>query len=253
MKELLPDFIKNNDIDFVIANCENAAGGKGLTPKIADELFRLPVDVLTAGNHIWEVKSVYPYFDSHNIIRPLNLKQVMPGKGWAVYECKGQRIGVVSLQGEIFMDDKGPKAKNPFKVMDELLPSLVTESDISIIDFHAEATSEKRAMGFYLDGKVSALLGTHTHIQTADEEILPGGTAYISDLGMTGPHDSVIGLKKEIAIDRFISADDICGGKKGKFKVGEGGIRIEGVVLDIDEKARKVLNIRRIKVPLPNP
>jgi hypothetical protein len=244
IKELLPKIVEREKIDFVIANAENAAGGKGLSPKIADELFKYPIDVMTAGNHIWEFDAIHPYFDSHNILRPLNTKEKLPGRGWAIFESGGLKIAVVCMQGEIFMQEKGPQVTNPFKLMEELLPTLVTEADLTIIDFHAEATSEKRAFAWFLDGKVGAILGTHTHVQTADEEMMPGGTAYISDLGMTGPHASVIGLKKEIAIHRFVE-----GTKKG-FKVAEGDVRLEGVVLSVDKNAKKVLSIKRVKESL---
>lgn len=241
VKELLPKIIEREKIEFIIANAENAAGGKGLSPKIAEELFKNPIDVMTAGNHIWEFKDIHPYFDTHNILRPMNTKEALPGKGWDVYECNGLNIAVLCLQGEVFMDDKGPKVKNPFHEMEELLVKLQGRADIIIIDFHAEATSEKRAFAWFLDGKVSAILGTHTHVQTADEEIMPGGTAYISDLGMTGPHASVIGLKKEVAVRRFVE-----GIKKG-FKVAEDDVRLEGVVLVVDKEKKRVTEIKRVK------
>lgn len=242
-KELLPALIRKHGVDFVIANAENAAGGRGLTPKTADEILENPVNVLTAGNHIWEHDSLRSYFDTHPILRPHNVHEMLPGNGWGVFtSASGVRVGVVNLQGEIFMDDKGKKADNPFRSMDELLPELKKVSDIIVVDFHAEATSEKRALGWYLDGRVTAFLGTHTHVQTADEEILPKGTAYITDLGMTGPHASVIGLTKEVAIHRFLTGE-----KKG-FKVGEGDVRIEGVVIDIDEKLGLARSIKRVRV-----
>lgn len=241
IKELLPKIIKRENVDFVIANAENASGGRGLSAKVAEELFKNPLDVLTAGNHIWEFDEIHPYFDSHNILRPLNTKEQLPGKGWDIYKCKGLSICVLCMQGQIFMDDKGPKVVNPFKMMEEILPNILALADLIIIDFHAEATSEKRAFAWFLDGKVNAVLGTHTHVQTADEEILPGGTAYISDLGMTGPHASVIGLKKELAIKRFLEIE------KKSFKVAEEGVRLEGVILTIDEKMKKVVEIKRVK------
>lgn len=241
IKELLPKLISKENIDFVIANAENAAGGKGLTPKTADELFKFPINVMTAGNHIWEVESIYPYFDSHNILRPHNLKDERPGRGWGVFECGRTKIAVVSLQGEVYMSGKGPEPTNPFVAMDKIIESLQNSADIIIVDLHAEATSEKRAFAWYFDGRIAAMLGTHTHVQTADEEIMPGGTAYISDLGMTGPHASVIGLKKEVAIHKFLTGE-----KKG-FKVAEDGVRLEGVILNIDECSKKAVDIKRVK------
>ena len=240
VKELLPKIVKREKIDFVIANTENAAGGRGLTPRAADELFKYGIDVMTEGNHIWEFDNIKPYFETHNILRPLNTKHEMPGKGWATFEAKGKKIAVVSLQGQIFMEHKGPPVVSPFKTLEELIELMKLSSDIIIVDLHAEATSEKRAFAWHFDGELTALLGTHTHVQTADEEILPGGTAYITDLGMTGPHASVIGLKKEVAIHRFLT-----GTKKG-FKVGEGDVRLEGVVISLD-KDNKPKSIKRIQ------
>ena len=242
--ELLPGIIKREKVDFVTANIENAAGGRGVTPKTAKELFKTPINIYTAGNHIWEFDSIHEMLDSHPILRPMNVKENLPGKGMAIMECHGKKIAVISLQGEIFMDDKGAKATNPFHAMDALLPQIV--ADIILVDFHAEATSEKRALGWYLDGRISALLGTHTHIQTADEEILSKGTAYITDLGMTGPHHSVIGLKKEVAIHRFLAGE-----KKG-FKVAVQDVRLEGVLLELNDNTNGVKSIRRIRERLEN-
>ena len=242
LKELLPGLLRELHVDFVIANAENAAGGKGLTPKVADEIFESPVNVLTAGNHIWEHDELRPYFDSHPILRPHNVHESLPGKGWGIFAAgNGARVAVINLQGIVYMDEKGHKAQNPFLSIDALLPKLAEQSDVVIIDFHAEATSEKRALAWYLDGRVAALLGTHTHVQTADEEVLPGGAAYISDMGMTGPHASVIGLAKEVAIHRFLTGE-----KKG-FKVAEEGVRLEGVVLDVDERTGKARAIKRVQ------
>ncbi|MFH1873563.1 MAG: TIGR00282 family metallophosphoesterase [Pseudomonadota bacterium] len=244
IKGLLPKLIKEHAVDFVIINGENAAGGKGLTPKIVEELFELPIDAITAGNHIWEHKQFYPYFDTHPILRPINIKETMPGRGWLIKQKKGLRIAVVSLQGQIYMDNKGPQVTNPFNYIEAILPTIQEQSDIIVIDFHAEATSEKRALAWFLDGQITALLGTHTHVQTADAEILPQGTAYISDLGMTGPHASVIGLDKDAAIARFLT------GEKKTFKVADKGVRLEGAVIEVDEKTFKAKSIKRLQVPL---
>ncbi len=242
VRELLPRLINERGIGFVIANGENAAGGRGITPKIAEELFESPIDVITAGNHIWEHSDINEYLESHPILRPHNVNEALPGSGWGIFTSRsGVRIAVISLQGMIFMDDKGEEATNPFLAMDALIPQIEGRSEISVIDFHAEVTSEKRALAWYVDGRISCFVGTHTHVQTADEEILPGGMAYISDLGMTGPHASVIGLAKEVAIHRFVTGE-----KKG-FKVAEGGVRLEGVIVDIDEKTGKARSIERVQ------
>lgn len=239
---LLPLLIKEHSIDFVIANAENAAGGRGVTPKVADELLKMPIDVMTAGNHIWEHDALHPYFDTHPILRPVNVIEKLPGRGWLIKSARGFNIAVVSLQGQIFMEDKGPAVSNPFRYMEALLPTLHEQSDLILVDFHAEATSEKRALAWFVDGKVTAFLGTHTHVQTADEEIMPGGTAYISDLGMTGPHASVIGLEADTAIKRFLT------GEKKHFKVAEKNVRLEGVVIQIDEAKKRAVGIERLQV-----
>lgn len=245
-RELIPVVVRELGVDIVIANAENASGGRGLTPKVADEIFESPVSVLTAGNHIWEHDSLHPYFDSHPILRPYNVHESLPGSGYTIVAAPGgKRMAVVCLQGVVYMDEKGHKAGNPFHAMDALLAELRNKCDAVVVDFHAEATSEKRALAWHLDGRVAALFGTHTHVQTADEEVLPGGTAYISDLGMTGPHASVIGLAKEVAIHRFLT------GERRKFSVAEEGIRLEGAVVDIDMGRGTARSIERVKRPLP--
>ena len=242
MSELLPGLVREYEVDFVLANAENAAGGRGLTPKTAEELFETPIDVMTAGNHIWEHDALHPYFESHPIDRPANMQDALPGKGWIIITTKsGVRVGVLGLQGQIFMEEKGPQVTNPFHFADAVLPQIAECCDIILVDFHAEATSEKRALAWYLDGRVQAFMGTHTHVQTADEHVMPKGSAYISDLGMTGPHESVIGLESSVAIHRFTTGE-----RKG-FKVAEGGVRLEGVVIDIDVKAKRAQSIERIQ------
>jgi metallophosphoesterase (TIGR00282 family) len=243
LSELLPRIVDEHKIDFVIVNGENAAGGKGITDKVAEELFKNKIDVVTAGNHIWEHKEIHPYFSTHPILRPFNLvDQSLPGKGWMIAKtASGVRVGVICAQGVIFMDDKGPKAKNPMPLIEEVVLQVKELADIIVIDIHAEATSEKRVMGWYLNGRITALVGTHTHVQTSDEEVLSGGTAYITDLGMTGPHDSVIGLDKDVALKRFLTGE-----KKG-YKVATGGVRLEGVVIAADETTGKATSIKRIR------
>lgn len=240
--QLLPGLVKEEGIDFVVANVDNAAGGKGVTDKIAEELFKLPIDCMTAGNHVWEQESIIPHLETHPILRPYNLETKEKGKGFCIIQKKGKNIAVVHLQGKAFMEGKGRKATNPFKAMDILLSEIKPQVDIILVDMHAEATAEKRAMAWYLDGRVSCVVGTHTHVQSADEEILPRGTAFITDLGMTGPHHSVIGLDIETALKRFLSD----GQYKG-FKVAEKGIRLEGLLVDIDEGTGRTRRVKRIR------
>lgn len=190
--------------DVIIANGENAAGGFGITKSIAEELARAGVDIITTGNHVYSKKEIIPLFDELNIIRPLNLPRNDPGAGYIVYTARsGEKIAVINLLGRLYMD---LPASSPFFAIDEALEEIKGRARHIVVDFHAEATSEKKAMGYYLDGRVSAVLGTHTHVQTADERILPKKTAYITDVGMCGAVDSVLGAKKEIAISRFTSA-----------------------------------------------
>ncbi len=234
--------VRKHRVDFVVANAENAAGGRGVTPKVAEEILESPVHVLTAGNHIWEHDTLRPYFETHPILRPYNVDVSLPGHGSGIFMAnEGTRVGVVSLQGRIFMDEKGKTASDPFRAMDVLLAEFKARADIVIVDFHAEATSEKRALAWYLDGRVQLLFGTHTHVQTSDEEIMPKGMAYISDVGMSGPHASVIGLDKDVALHRFLA------GEKKRFKVAEGDVRIEGILVDIDVKAKRARSIVRIR------
>lgn len=244
IKELLPRVIADERIDFVIVNGENAAGGKGITDKKAEELFKSPIDVITAGNHIWEHDSIHPYFDTHPIIRPANVIGNMPGRGWVVVRKNGVHVGVICVQGSLFMDGKGARVENPFFRIKDTVSTVKELSDIIVVDLHAETTSEKRAMAHLLNGEVTALFGTHTHVQTSDEEIMSKGTAYITDIGMTGPHDSVIGLDKDVAIHRFMTGD-----KRG-YEVAKGGVRLEAIAIDADEKTGKALSIKRIRADL---
>lgn len=241
VKRLLPRLVERHSIDFVIANAENAAGGRGLTPKVADELMALPINVFTAGNHIWQNQAIHEYLEKHStILRPQNCPPGRPGKGVWSGDVKGVDVAVVNLQGRVYMHEE-KESLNPFTIIDDVLRNLSGGAGIIVVDFHAEATSEKKALAFYLDGRVSAVVGTHTHIQTADEQILPRGTAYISDMGMTGPHYSVIGLDKDVALHRFLT------GNTKEFKVAEEDVRLEGVVLDIDERNGRAINILRIQ------
>jgi 2',3'-cyclic-nucleotide 2'-phosphodiesterase len=197
---LLPRLRSQREPDFVVVNGENSAGGLGITPKIADELFEAGVDAITLGNHAYKHREIYEYLDREpRLLRPANYPRSNPGRGHTVVERDGRRLGVVNLSGMVFLD----AARSPFSEADAILSELRGEADHVLVDFHAEATSEKVAMGWHLDGRVTACVGTHTHVPTADARVLPGGTAYISDVGMTGPRGGVIGVKREQALERF--------------------------------------------------
>ncbi len=239
----LPRLIEQHTIDFVMVNVDNAAGGKGITDKIAEEILKLPIDCITTGNHVWEQPSIFPHLEKNSILRPLNLVEKGPGHGFCILPSKkGFEVCVVHLQGRVFMEGKGPQMRSPLRAMDDFLAGLKSKPKIILVDIHAEATAEKRVLAWYLDGRVSAVVGTHTHVQTADEEILPKGTATITDLGMTGPHHSVIGLDVGTAVNRFLSD-----GRFKKFKVAEEDIRLEGLLIDLDEETGSAKSVKRIR------
>lgn len=240
VEKLLPKIKKDEKIDFTLANAENVAGGVGITPKTAQDLFNLGVDILTAGDHIWDRKEVldivaHPYF-----LRPANLSEQALGKGYCIISKSGLKLGAVSLQGRVFMRP----VDCPFNAIKKIIPLIQKETPNIIVDVHAEASSEKRALGWFLDGQVSAILGTHTHIQTADEEVLPQGSAYITDVGMSGPCDSVIGRNKEKVIETFIT------GMPARFEIATGDIQLQGVIIEIDNSTGKALSIKRVKEKL---
>jgi metallophosphoesterase (TIGR00282 family) len=241
LEELLPRLVDRHFIDLVIANGENAAGGLGITPLIADQLLGYGIDVLTSGNHIWKHKEILPYLkDTDRLVRPANYPPETPGQGLSLVEtAAGEKAAVLNLEGRVFMSP----LECPFRIADRVLASIPPQVKVIIVDIHAEATSEKQAMGWHLDGRVSAVVGTHTHVQTADEYILPGGTGYITDAGMTGPVDSVIGMKKEIILERFLSQ------LPQPFKVATQNIQLQGVILKIDAQGR-CQEINRLRVPL---
>ena len=229
--------------DFIIVYGENAAAGFGITTKIADEFFAKGVDVITSGNHIWDKKEIYTYLEgSDRILRPLNYpKGVTPGKGYTVVESKkGVKVGVISAQGRVFM----PPIDCPFTRISEILDEIRKQCKIIIVDFHAEATSEKLALGRYLDGKISLFYGTHTHIQTADEKIFMEGTGYISDVGMTGSDNGIIGMSADVIIPKFLSS------LPQKFEVAEGNERLNGLSVEIDEETGECTQIDRINISL---
>jgi metallophosphoesterase (TIGR00282 family) len=240
VKEGLPDLISKLKIDFVIANAENAAGGFGVTKSIGEEIFSLGVDVLTSGNHVWDKKEAVTYIVKENrLLRPANYPAGVPGFGAIVMKAaSGEKIGILNLSGRVFMNP----LDCPFKTAQKELPMLKEQANVIIVDFHAEATSEKSAMGWFLDGEVSAVVGTHTHVQTADEKILPKGTAFISDVGMTGPVDSIIGVKKEQIINKFLTNIPV------RFETAKGEALLSCVVLEINAKTGVSTSIQRLQV-----
>jgi len=242
--KLLPVLKEEHKLDFVIANAENAAGGSGITPKVAEELFSSGIDVLTSGDHIWKKREIFDIIDKdERILRPVNFPSGAPGRGSGVFKAKdGIKVGVINVQGRVFME----ALECPFRTSRQAQEEISKETKIIIVDIHAEATSEKVALGWYLADGVSAVLGTHTHIQTADEKILSSGCAYITDVGMAGPFDSVIGRRVEDVLERFITSIPV------RFEVAKENIWLQGVVLDIDEQTGKAKSILRIQKKVGN-
>jgi 2',3'-cyclic-nucleotide 2'-phosphodiesterase len=243
VKDRLPGIVRDRHIDLIIANGENAAAGFGITPALAEELFDLNVDVITTGNHVWDKREIVDYFQTvdgnghgpaRRVLRPANFPADMPGRG--LYQgFKGKvPYAVINLQGRVFMASND----DPFRTVDLLLKRV--ESAVIIVDMHAEATSEKISLGWYLDGRVTAVIGTHTHVPTADERVLPKGTAYVTDVGMTGPYDGVIGVKKELVVGKFLN------GMPVRFEPATGDARLCAVVIDCDEKTGKARSIERL-------
>ncbi len=242
VRELLPGLVKEHGIELVIANAENAAAGFGITRDTVDELLECGIHLFTTGNHVWDKKEVLGFIDDYpNLLRPANYAEGCPGIGHAVVKtAAGHPVAVVNLAGRVFMHP----ADCPFRVAKGLVEGLRQQTPVIIVDVHAEATSEKQALGWFLDGEVSAVLGTHTHVQTADETILPGGTAYMSDAGMTGPHNSVIGIEKEMIIERFLT------GMPCRFEVARGDVRLQGVVVGVDPQSGRAQSVKRINLRL---
>ena len=241
VRTLLPKLREQHQLDFVIANGENSAGGNGITVRTAEEMFNAGVDVITSGDHLWDQKEVMELLaNEKRFIRPLNYPAGTPGRGSGVFEVRNRtsevRIGVLNAQGRTFM----PALENPFLMVVPEVERLWLETKIIFVDFHAEATSEKIAFGRMLDGKVSAVIGTHTHVQTADEQIFPGGTAYLSDAGFTGPHEGVLGREIEPVIKRFVT------NMPQRFEVATGRIMLHGVVVEINEETGKAREIWRV-------
>ena len=238
--ERLQDLQEQHRIDFTVLNGENLAGGFSITPPLADEMLRARIDVITGGNHSFDKREIIPYIERQpRLLRPANFPAGTPGAGvWVGTARNGAQVAVLNLIGRVFMNP----ADDPFRKVDELLAVVPADVRVRLVDFHAEATSEKQAFGWHLDGRVSAVVGTHTHVQTADERILPNGTAYLTDLGMTGSHAGVIGMDKADVIARFTTAT---GPRAGH---AEGSVRINGCVLDIDEETGKARSIERLSV-----
>lgn len=226
-------------LDFVVANGENAAGGKGLDPDSAEELFDAGVDVLTTGNHVWQHARLLPLLERESrILRPANFPSGNPGRGWTVQEAaSGGRVGVVNLIGRVFMGDYD----SPFAAADRALEEIRDAADVVLVDMHGEATSEKTAMGWYLAGKVSAVVGSHTHVQTADERILPGGTAYLTDAGMCGPIDSVIGMRPDEVLRRFLTQMPV------RFEVAKGPVVLQGALVEVDPASGRATAVERLQ------
>ena len=233
----LPQIKRDNNIDFVIANGENAAEGSGITEKQYRELLKAGTNVVTMGDHTWGKKEIFKFINETNIVRPANLSHKIPGTGYTILECKGKIICVINVLGRAFMS---VNSDNPFECIEKLLQKV--KADIYVVDMHAEATAEKIALARYFDGKISAVYGTHTHVQTADEQILPKGTGFISDVGMTGPTDSVIGMEVEVSFKRFITSIP------EKYKAAEGPTCINGVIFEIDENTGKTIAVERVNL-----
>jgi 2',3'-cyclic-nucleotide 2'-phosphodiesterase len=238
VSEILPRLRRTREPDMVIANGENSAGGSGITPKIAEELFSYGVDIITSGDHLWDQKEVVGLLQNESrFLRPLNYPQGTPGQGSVVYQASNRPpVGVVNLQGITFMAN----LDNPFVRVRAEVEWLRQKTSVIFIDFHAEATSEKAALGRMLDGQVSAVIGTHTHVQTADEQIFPGGTAFLSDAGFTGPHESVIGREIEPVVKRFLTL------QPQRFAVATGNVKMQGVMVEIDGHSGRAIHIERV-------
>jgi len=236
--EMVPRLKQAWGIDFVVVNGENAAAGRGITGKITIDLLRAGVAVITSGDHIWDQKEVVSYIETEpRLLRPINYPPGTPGRGSIVLETAKGKVGVINVQGRTFMQ---PSLENPFRLVDEEVRRLRAETHILFVDMHAETTSEKIAIGRFLDGKVSAVAGTHTHIQTADEQIFPGGTAFICDAGMCGPTESVLGREIQPIIQRFVSSMPV------NFPVAKGEVKLHGILVDIDPSTGKAKSIRRV-------
>jgi metallophosphoesterase (TIGR00282 family) len=244
IRQGIPKLVEQLKIDFVIANAENSAGGFGITKSVGEEIFSLGVDVLTSGNHIWDKKEGIEYIAQENrLLRPANYPEGVPGQGSIVVNTSfGEKIAVLNVSGRVFMN----QADCPFKTSQKEVQRLKKQTNVIVVDFHAEATSEKSAFGWFLDGEVSAVLGTHTHVQTSDEAILPKGTAFITDVGMTGPTNSIIGIKRDLIIKKFLTNMPI------RFETAKDAPMLSAVVIDIDSKSGRAVDIQRLQLKFPD-
>lgn len=237
LKEELRKIKETENVDFIVVNAENVAGGMGITVNNFNELKKLNIDVITMGNHTWAKKDIFTFIDDDKIIRPANYSKGVPGKGYNIYECNGKKIGVINLIGRTNM---GVLSENPFTVVDSILEKIKHKVDIIIVDFHAEATAEKIAMKYHLDGKVNIIFGTHTHVQTADEDITEKGTAYITDIGMTGPKNSIIGMDVKASLKRFLTS------LPERYKLAEGSCIFNGCIFELDDDNCRIKSVNRI-------
>ena len=238
----LPELREKEKIDFAIGNGENVAGGNGLTPDLAEKLFASGMDCLTNGDHVWNKRELIPAIQKDKrLLRPANYPEEQPGRGWAVYETPKGPVGVLNLQGRVFM---GTPASCPFKMAEKAFQELAARTKVIAVDMHAEATSEKIAMGRFLDGRASCVFGTHTHVQTSDEQVFPKGTGYITELGMTGPYDSILGRCVEPVLAKFVT------GMPHPFEVAEGDPRMSGCLFTVDAGTGRALEVKRIHVKL---
>jgi 2',3'-cyclic-nucleotide 2'-phosphodiesterase len=242
IQTLLPKIRKQHEVDLAVVNVENAASGAGVTPPIAKAFLEQGVDVMTSGNHIWDKREILEYIVKENLLlRPANYPPGTPGAGSIVVKAGPHKVAVLNVMGRVFL----PQLDCPFRKSDEEVARLSQETPIIIVDAHCEATSESQALGWYLDGRVSAVVGTHRHVQTADERLLPKGTAYITDLGMTGPTESIIGVDPEIALSRFLTQ------MPNRFEPAKGPAALHGAIIRIDPETGRALSIERLRVPLP--
>lgn len=243
VRELLPRLVGAHSPDIIVANGENAAGGFGLTPEIAEEIKSLQVDVITTGNHIWDKREVYDYLKREKrVLKPANYPEGTPGAGWGIFECaSGAKVGVVNLLGRVFTDNG---VDCPFRVGMKIVEEIRKVTPVILVDMHAETTSEKAAIALHLDGLVSAVIGTHTHVQTSDERVLAGGTAFLTDAGMTGATDSIIGMRKEAILDKFLTR------MPARFEVATKGVELQGAVVTVDAQSGRAVKIERLKEPV---
>ena len=239
LEDNIEQIVKENKIDFIIVNGENVADGSGITQKLFDRILKIGTNVVTMGNHTWGKRDIFAFIDHPKLIRPANYPDGVCGKGYNIYNCKDKKIAVINLIGRTGMNIQ---SENPFLIAQKIIDEIREKADIIVIDFHAEATAEKIAMGRYLDGKVDIVFGTHTHVQSADETILPEGTAYITDIGMTGPIDSVIGMDIEASLKRFLTTIP------ERYKVAKGESKLNGCIFEVDDEKCRTTKITRINL-----